>query len=161
MKSATRESRTSARAKAAKMAAALGLLIALVTTGSARAEIATPEQKEGLYARRVSAVRRGDSECAGDYRLSAAAKGQPQRRLPGGVRAVSAATAEPDAGHCAKNPQEPLEKMRRLIGEFFKRKGTDVTVFSQKLCASRRAVAGPEGSRGLAGESDPGTGGID
>jgi DNA-binding transcriptional LysR family regulator len=46
MKSATRESRTSARrAKAAKMAAALGLLIALATTGSARAEIATPEQK--------------------------------------------------------------------------------------------------------------------
>ena len=46
MKSATRESRTSARAKAAKMAAALGLLIALVTTGSARAGIATPEQKK-------------------------------------------------------------------------------------------------------------------
>jgi hypothetical protein len=45
--SATRESRTSARrrAKAAKMAAALGLLIALVTTGSARAQTATPEQK--------------------------------------------------------------------------------------------------------------------
>jgi hypothetical protein len=51
MKSATRESRTSARRakpakiKSAKMAAALGLLIALVTTGSARAQTATPEQK--------------------------------------------------------------------------------------------------------------------
>ena len=46
MKSATRESRTSARrAKFAKMTLGLGLLIALATTGSARAEIATPEQK--------------------------------------------------------------------------------------------------------------------
>ena len=51
MKSATREPRTSARRanfakiKSAKMAAALGLLIALVTTGFAQAQIATPEQK--------------------------------------------------------------------------------------------------------------------
>ena len=46
MKSATREFRTSARrAKIAKMAAALALLIALVTTGSGRAQTATPEQK--------------------------------------------------------------------------------------------------------------------
>ena len=47
MKSATRESRTSARrAKFAKMTLGLGLLIALATTGSARAEIATPEQRK-------------------------------------------------------------------------------------------------------------------
>jgi hypothetical protein len=51
MKSATREFRTSARRtksakiKSAKMAAALGLLIALVTTGSVRAQTGTPEQK--------------------------------------------------------------------------------------------------------------------
>jgi hypothetical protein len=42
MKSATRES----SAHRAKMTVGLGLLIALVTTGSARAEIATPEQKK-------------------------------------------------------------------------------------------------------------------
>ena len=47
MKPATSESRTAARrAKIAKMTVGLGLLIALVTTGSARAEIATPEQKK-------------------------------------------------------------------------------------------------------------------
>jgi hypothetical protein len=50
MKSATRESRTSARRakianKIANMIMAFGLLIAVVPTGSARAEIATPEQK--------------------------------------------------------------------------------------------------------------------
>jgi len=45
MKSATRES-SAHRAKMAKMTVGLGLLIALVTTGSARAEIATPEQKK-------------------------------------------------------------------------------------------------------------------
>jgi hypothetical protein len=46
MKSATRESRTSARrAKFANMTVAFGLLIALATTDSARAQTGTPEQK--------------------------------------------------------------------------------------------------------------------
>jgi hypothetical protein len=50
MKSATRESRTSARRakianKIANMTMALGLLIALAATGSVRAQTGTPEQK--------------------------------------------------------------------------------------------------------------------
>jgi hypothetical protein len=46
---------------------------------------------------------------------------------------------------------------------FFRGKGlfTDVTILSQELCASRRAIFGREGSRRPSCESDSGIGGID
>ena len=45
--------------------------------------------EESLYTRCLSSLPRRDPERPGDYRLPAAAEGQPQRRLPGSVRAVT------------------------------------------------------------------------
>jgi hypothetical protein len=44
--------------------------------------------EKGLHARRLSSLRRRDPECEGDHRLPAAAESQPQRSLPGGIRAA-------------------------------------------------------------------------
>jgi len=66
----------------------LALALTLLATGSALAAQATPEQKKSLHPRRLSPLSRRDPKCAGNYLLPAAAEGQPQRSLPGGVRAV-------------------------------------------------------------------------
>src|SRR6266853_1129592 len=44
--------------------------------------------EKSLHPRRLSPLSRRDPKCAGNYLLPAAAEGQPQRSLPGGVRAV-------------------------------------------------------------------------
>jgi hypothetical protein len=64
----------------------LALALTLFTTGSALAALATPEK--GLHARRLPPSPRRNPERPRHHRLPAAAKGQPQRCLPGGVRAV-------------------------------------------------------------------------
>src|ERR1700686_3368230 len=62
-------------------------------------------------------------------------------------------------GACEKSC---VRKARRLNPAGFSvGKVIDVTLLSKKLCASRRAVAGPQGGRRPLGESDPGTGGVD
>ena len=66
----------------------------------------------------------------------------------------------------ADAPRPPRESMRKEARRlnpagFSVGKVADVTLLSKKLCASRRAVAGPQGSRRPAGESDFGTGCVD
>jgi hypothetical protein len=77
-----------------------GLFAAVAAAGSARTELATPEQKKSLHTRCLSSLRRRDSECPGDHRLPAAAESQSQQGLPGGLRAVGISfQTTPDSPH--------------------------------------------------------------
>ena len=62
----------------------LALALTLLATESALAAQATPETKKAC----TLDVDRLCPKCAGNYLLPAAAEGQPQRSLSGGVRAV-------------------------------------------------------------------------
>src|ERR1700688_810158 len=66
-------------------------------------------------------------------------------------------------GRLTKPPREVTRTETRRLNPagFSVGKVVDVTLLSKKLCASRRAVAGPQGSRRPAGESHPGTGRVD
>jgi len=70
----------------AQQASTLGLFLSLFAAGSAHA-VGTPEQRKGLHAGRLSSVPRRNPQRPRHYRLPEAAKGQPERGLPGGVRA--------------------------------------------------------------------------
>jgi hypothetical protein len=66
------------------IALVFGLFLSVAAGGSALADIATPERK-GHAPRRPSPAK---SQCSGDDFVPEATKIQPERRLPGGVRAL-------------------------------------------------------------------------
>ena len=66
----------------------LALALTLLTAGSALAATGTPEQRRACT---PDVYRLCPGEIPRHHRLPAAAKGQPDRALPGGVRAVRSA----------------------------------------------------------------------